>query len=327
MSSVLRARATAARIASRSAPASAARAAAMTRQPSPPAPVWPSTISDPHGVLLGDDASGLAAALARARQPARDVDRDDVAARGGERLEHGQEVADRRLRGDGQVRRLAEARVERVEVLVLELGAQVPAPADVEADLLDAPPLEQRPRQVGRAVGDDGDRVLAGHAAQPTGKTWRALARLPPPAATRPGRVDEPASAPQDRARRRHRVGARGPRVPHRAGVPRTVGGAADRARDRLPDAAARRPAGRRERARRPRRLRGGQRLRRQRDSLGVGRPRRPARRLGPRPSRRDDDGRRDRARRAHHRLQRRRRRCWSRGCSTPASASASACS
>ena len=107
------------------------------------------------------------------------------------------------------------------------------------------------------------------------------------------------------------------------AGVPRAVGGAADRPRDGLPDAAARRPAGRRDAcsacsSRSP----PGSAVRPQR---ALARPRHASSacsRAGPRPARRDHDGGRDGARRADRRLRRRRRACSSRGCSTPASGS-----
>jgi hypothetical protein len=85
------------------------------------------------------------------------VDRGDVATGADKRLVAGQEVAHGGLRGGGQLRRGVQPRVERLEVAVLRLGPQI-APADIKADLVDAPPLDQRPRQVGRAVGDDGER-------------------------------------------------------------------------------------------------------------------------------------------------------------------------
>ena len=67
---------------------------------------------------------------------------DDVAAGLGQRLVAGEEVADRGLRGRGQVGGLAQPGVELVEV-VLVLGPVIAVPADVEADLLDSPALDQ----------------------------------------------------------------------------------------------------------------------------------------------------------------------------------------
>jgi hypothetical protein len=69
----------------------------------------------------------------------------------------GDEVPDRGLRGRRQLRGVAQAGIEGVEVVVLVLGAQVAVPANVEADLADVPPLGQRRGQVRRAVGHDGD--------------------------------------------------------------------------------------------------------------------------------------------------------------------------
>ena len=74
-------------------------------------------------------------------------------------------------------------------------------------------------------------------------------------------------------ARGGRRVGARGPRVRHRAGVPRPVGRAAHRPRHRLPHAAPRRPAGRRHRARRAGGVRAREHLRPQRAVARAGDP------------------------------------------------------
>ena len=59
---------------------------------------------DPAAVPLVRDHPGrLAGALAGAGEAAGDVHRDDVAAGFGQRLEDGEEVADRGLRGRGQI--------------------------------------------------------------------------------------------------------------------------------------------------------------------------------------------------------------------------------
>ena len=71
-----------------------------------------------------------------------------------------QEVADRRLRGHRQRRRLLQPHVEEVEVVVGRLGPQVAVPAHVQRHLPDAPPLDEVGRQVRGAVGDDRDAHL-----------------------------------------------------------------------------------------------------------------------------------------------------------------------
>ena len=109
--------------------------------------------------LVGDDPRRLPRALTGAREAAGDVHGDDVAAGFGERLEAGEEVAHGRLGGRGEVGRVAQPRVEGVEVVV-GLGQPLVAPADVEAHLLNPPALDQAGGQVGGAVGDDSD---AGH--------------------------------------------------------------------------------------------------------------------------------------------------------------------
>jgi hypothetical protein len=81
---------------------------------------------------------------------------DDIAAGGDKRLEAGEEVTHRWLRGRGKILGVAQPLVEGVEV-VLVLGWAVVAPPDVEAHLVDPPALDQVWGKVGRAVGDDGD--------------------------------------------------------------------------------------------------------------------------------------------------------------------------
>ena len=65
---------------------------------------------------LGEHPRRFAGARAGAREPAGDVDRDHVATGADERLIDLEEVAHRRLRGGGQLRRVVQARVEGVEV-------------------------------------------------------------------------------------------------------------------------------------------------------------------------------------------------------------------
>jgi hypothetical protein len=101
---------------------------------------------------------GLAGRLGGAGQPAGDVDRDHLAPAREQRLVGGGEVADRRLRGGGQRLGLAQLLEERRVVgdVGLRHGA-LAAVDDVERDDLDPVPLDQIRRQVGRAVGHDGD--------------------------------------------------------------------------------------------------------------------------------------------------------------------------
>ena len=84
---------------------------------------------DPAAVALVLDHPGrLAGALVGAGEAGGDVDRDDVAAGFGQRLVDGEEVADRGLRGRGQVGGLAQARVEVVEVVArARAGARRPS--------------------------------------------------------------------------------------------------------------------------------------------------------------------------------------------------------
>ena len=104
---------------------------------------------------LGQQPRGLARTRARAREALGDVDRGHVAPGAHQRLVNRHEVAHRRLGGGWQLRRVAQARIEGIEVRVLALGPQVSLPADVQADLLDAPALEQLRREIRRAVGHD----------------------------------------------------------------------------------------------------------------------------------------------------------------------------
>ncbi len=82
---------------------------------------------------------------------------ENVATCADERLVTGEEVPNRWLRRLGQSRGVPQSRVEGVEVDVLMLGPELTLPADVQADLVDCPPVDQPPRQVGRAVGHDRD--------------------------------------------------------------------------------------------------------------------------------------------------------------------------
>ena len=91
--------------------------------------------------VLGHDRGRLARALAGSRQAAGEVDGDDVASSADQRLKAGEKVPDRRLRGRRQLRRSAQACVKGIEVVVLVLGPKVTVPADVQADLVDRPPL------------------------------------------------------------------------------------------------------------------------------------------------------------------------------------------
>src|SRR5882672_3288749 len=81
---------------------------------------------------------------------------DDVVAVAGKWLEAGEEVAHRRLRGRGEIGRVAQPCVEVIEV-VLVLRPAIVAPSHVEADLVDSPTIDQARGKIGRAVGDDGD--------------------------------------------------------------------------------------------------------------------------------------------------------------------------
>ena len=100
----------------------------------------------------------LAGGLEGAGDPARQVDRDDVLPGLEQRLPDGEEVADRGLGGGRQFGVGAQALVEGVEAVHLELAHGLAAPADVQADLVDALLVGERPRQVVGAVGDDRDR-------------------------------------------------------------------------------------------------------------------------------------------------------------------------
>ena len=82
----------------------------------------------------------------------------DIAAGAGKRLEAGEEVTHRGLRGRRELRRVAQPRVEGVDV-VLALGPVIVSPSHVEVHLVDPPTLDQARGKVGRAVGDDGDAV------------------------------------------------------------------------------------------------------------------------------------------------------------------------
>src|SRR5580692_6003228 len=92
------------------------------------------------------------------------MDRYNVLSPLDQRLPHGQEVADRRLRGGRQLRVRAQPLVEPVELpRQLELALGRLPPADVQADLMYAFAVRERSRQVMRAVGRDRYR---GHSAR-----------------------------------------------------------------------------------------------------------------------------------------------------------------
>ena len=162
MSSVSRPGATARHDGLERAPLAASSAASSTRQPRPPAPVWLSSTSTRPGWPSSASSRAASRALSHVPEsPLGDVHGDDVVARARAAACSSQEVPHRRLGGGGQLRGVVQARVEGVRGRVLVLGSQVSVPADVQADLLDRPALDQRRRQVGRAVGDDCHRPCA----------------------------------------------------------------------------------------------------------------------------------------------------------------------
>src|SRR5439155_108053 len=80
---------------------------------------------------LGQQRVRLARGLVRSRDAAREVDRHDVAAGLDQGLPHRQEIADRGLRGGRQLGVAAQALVEAVEAVHLELALAALLPADV----------------------------------------------------------------------------------------------------------------------------------------------------------------------------------------------------
>src|SRR5207245_1732534 len=125
--------------------------------------------------------------LVRARDTGREVDRDDLAPVGEQRLVDSQEVADRGLGGGRQLGRRAEVLVVVVEVGHLRLAVCRAVVMDVEADLADALLGDEIAREVVRRVGDDGDlghgATLLAEAGAPSRR--RSLAsRLPWPPCT-----------------------------------------------------------------------------------------------------------------------------------------------
>src|ERR1700735_2459820 len=113
---------------------------------------------------------GLARGFASARDASRQVDRDDVLAFVEQRLPYGQEVADRRLRCRGQVRVGAQAFVERVKRLQVDLALGVVLPTDVQADLADAFFVRELARQVVGGIGYDSDGSHATRRTLPHGQ-------------------------------------------------------------------------------------------------------------------------------------------------------------
>ena len=95
---------------------------------------------------LGQQRVRLARSLVGSRDAAREVDRHDVAAGLDQGLPHRQEIADRGLRGGRQLGVAAQALVEAVEAVHLELALAALLPADVQAHLVDAFAVGQRPR-------------------------------------------------------------------------------------------------------------------------------------------------------------------------------------
>ena len=106
---------------------------------------------------VGHNPRCLGRGLVCPRKATRQVDGDHVATGADEWLKAGEEVPHRGLRGRRQVRGLAQPRIERIQVGVVMLGPQVAVPADIQADLANRPPIDQRPWQVWRAVGHHGD--------------------------------------------------------------------------------------------------------------------------------------------------------------------------
>src|ERR1700677_2680131 len=107
---------------------------------------------------------GLAGGVTGAGDAAGEVDGDDVPAFVQQRLPDREEIADRGLRGRGQLGIAAQAVVEGLEVVHLQLAFGLALPADVEADLVDFLTVREGLRQVLGAVGGDCD---GGHAPGP----------------------------------------------------------------------------------------------------------------------------------------------------------------
>ena len=140
------------------APCSAERAAATTRQPRPPAPVWLSTTSMRPGCpSLARERAASVALSHVPEMPAAMWTETTSRPAADERLVAGAKIPHRRLRSRRQRRGLAQPRVEGIEVVVLILGPKVTIPAHVQADLENPPAVDQLPRQIGRAVGHHGD--------------------------------------------------------------------------------------------------------------------------------------------------------------------------
>ena len=106
--------------------------------------------------LLLEGLLGLDGRLEGARDARRDVDRDDVAAGVQQRLPDLDEVADRGLRGGGQLGGGAQVLVVVVEAVELRLALLAAAPVDVETDQVQVVGVHDRLREVVRGVGDDG---------------------------------------------------------------------------------------------------------------------------------------------------------------------------
>src|ERR1700678_4440672 len=106
----------------------------------------------------------LAGSLTGAGDASGEVDRDDVPAVVEKWLPDGEEVADRGLGGGGQLGIPAQALVEGVEPVHLQLALGFALPADVQADLMDFLAIRKGTGQVLRTVSCDRD---GGHAPGP----------------------------------------------------------------------------------------------------------------------------------------------------------------
>ncbi len=140
-----------------SAPSRAAAAAASTTSPSTAAGAGRVDHVDPLGVV----AELVACLLGRPDRPrhaARQMDRNDVFAAIEDRLVDREEVADRGLRGRGQLLGRAEPPVVRVVVGDLGLALGLALPVHVQTDLLDAVLGDELGRQVVARIRDDRDR-------------------------------------------------------------------------------------------------------------------------------------------------------------------------
>ena len=156
----------------------------------------------PRVALAGEHRRRFARALTGAREPLGDVHRDDVPACLEERSVDSHEVADRRLRCRRQPRRLTQAQVELVEVGYSSSRRRSPSHPTYRLTVTASDAVDQRLRQVRRAVRDDRyspSRLVMGEitlltGGKPTG-LWEPMGQRRQPRAARTPRARRQAAS------------------------------------------------------------------------------------------------------------------------------------